>query len=128
MIDESSANLFCVENFFRKKNHELTALPKLASSIKTFAFLALQGASSILDISPLSWLKCNLITSRSPFFAGGHELIVGSMNTIAHVFMYSYYLAANIRPEYKNNIWWKKYITQIQMVTTSHITRVLISP
>jgi hypothetical protein len=43
------------------------------------------------------------------------------MNCFVHVFMYSYYFVANIRPEYKNNIWWKKYITQLQMVTTIHI-------
>jgi hypothetical protein len=63
-----------------------------------------------------------LISSRSPFIAGGHELPLGLMNCFVHVFMYCYYLVANIRPEYQKNIWWKKHITQLQMVTTSDTT------
>jgi hypothetical protein len=53
--------------------------------------------------------------------AGGHELLLALMNWVAHILMYFYYLVANIKPEYKNSIWWKKYITQLQMVTISHI-------
>jgi len=44
------------------------------------------------------------------------------MNCFVHVVMYSYYLMANIRPQYKKNIWWKMYVTQLQMVTTNCIT------
>jgi len=30
--------------------------------------------------------------------------------------MYSYYFITALKPEYKKKIWWKKYITQMQMV------------
>jgi hypothetical protein len=30
--------------------------------------------------------------------------------------MYSYYFVTSMWPEYKNNVWWKKHITQLQMV------------
>ena len=49
-------------------------------------------------------------------------MLFALMNCFVHVFMYAYYLVANIRPDYTNNTWWKKYITQLQMVTTGHIT------
>jgi len=41
------------------------------------------------------------------------------MNCIVHVFMYAYYFVVNMRPQYKDKVWWKKYVTQIQMVTIS---------
>jgi hypothetical protein len=50
---------------------------------------------------------------------GGHESVLVVMNCFVHVVMYSYYLMANIRPQYKKNIWWKMYVTQLQMVQFS---------
>lgn len=50
------------------------------------------------------------------YFAGGHVTFIGLLNSIVHAVMYSYYLIMSIYPEYKRNAWWKKYITQMQMV------------
>nr|CAD7615637.1 unnamed protein product [Timema genevievae] len=49
------------------------------------------------------------------FLAGGHATYLGLINSIVHAFMYTYYLLTNINPDYKKSIWWKKYITQLQM-------------
>ena len=38
--------------------------------------------------------------------------------------MYSYYLVTNIWPEYKQNLWWKKYITQMQMVSFTNTVNI----
>ena len=38
------------------------------------------------------------------------------MNCIVHSVMYTYYFVTAMWPEYKRRIWWKKYITQLQMV------------
>lgn len=32
-----------------------------------------------------------------------------------HAIMYSYYFLTAFKPELKNSIWWKKYITQLQI-------------
>ncbi|XP_046679322.1 elongation of very long chain fatty acids protein AAEL008004-like [Homalodisca vitripennis] len=47
---------------------------------------------------------------------GGHDTFIGWVNSLVHMVMYSYYLVTTLRPEYKGNLWWKKYITQLQMV------------
>lgn len=47
---------------------------------------------------------------------GGHSTMLGILNSIVHGFMYSYYFATAFRPELKKSLWWKKYITQIQLV------------
>lgn len=41
---------------------------------------------------------------------------MGALNSFVHVVMYSYYLLTALNPKYKNNLWWKKYITQLQIV------------
>ncbi|XP_063230866.1 very long chain fatty acid elongase AAEL008004-like isoform X2 [Bacillus rossius redtenbacheri] len=50
------------------------------------------------------------------YFAGGHITFIGAINSFVHAVMYAYYFLTSIRPEYKNSIWWKKYITQLQMI------------
>uniref|UniRef100_A0A8D8UW00 Elongation of very long chain fatty acids protein n=1 Tax=Cacopsylla melanoneura TaxID=428564 RepID=A0A8D8UW00_9HEMI len=49
------------------------------------------------------------------FVPGGHGVFFGTINSFVHVVMYSYYSLALINPEYKN-AWWKKYLTQMQMI------------
>lgn len=50
------------------------------------------------------------------YFAGGHSVFFGAINSFVHMVMYSYYLVTSLKPEYKNNIWWKKHITQLQII------------
>jgi hypothetical protein len=43
------------------------------------------------------------------------------VNSFVHVVMYCYYFLTSMWPEYRNNLWWKKYITQLQMVNNINI-------
>lgn len=47
---------------------------------------------------------------------GGHAIILGVINSFVHVIMYGYYFLTSFKPELKKSLWWKKYITQVQMV------------
>lgn len=38
------------------------------------------------------------------------------LNCIVHVFMYFYYFLAGLGPEVQKRLWWKKYITVIQLI------------
>ncbi|GLH08345.1 Elongation of very long chain fatty acids protein, partial [Gryllus bimaculatus] len=46
------------------------------------------------------------------YFPGGHGTFLGLFNTFVHACMYTYYLIAAVYP---HNIWWKKYVTQLQL-------------
>ncbi|XP_014247343.1 elongation of very long chain fatty acids protein 1-like [Cimex lectularius] len=50
------------------------------------------------------------------YIPGGHGAVVGIINAIVHIVMYMYYLICALYPHYKANIWWKKNITQIQVI------------
>lgn len=70
-----------------------------------------------------------LFTAYSP---GGHVIYFGIINCFVHVIMYSYYLVTALYPEYGRSAWWKKHLTQMQMVQfvliTTHSLVVALNP
>ncbi|XP_012154337.1 very long chain fatty acid elongase AAEL008004 isoform X3 [Megachile rotundata] len=47
---------------------------------------------------------------------GGHSTFFGLLNTFVHIVMYTYYLLAAMGPKLQPYLWWKKYLTVLQMV------------
>jgi hypothetical protein len=47
-------------------------------------------------------------------------------NSIVHTVMYTYYGLAACGPAIQKYLWWKKYITQIQLVNYNHIIYTLL--
>ncbi|XP_050536829.1 elongation of very long chain fatty acids protein AAEL008004-like isoform X3 [Daktulosphaira vitifoliae] len=50
------------------------------------------------------------------FTPGGHSTFFGLLNTFVHIIMYTYYLLAALGPNVQKYLWWKKYLTSLQMV------------
>jgi len=50
------------------------------------------------------------------YLPGGHEIFVGLMNSFVHMVMYSYYLLSAFGPKMQPYLWWKKYLTQLQLL------------
>lgn len=50
------------------------------------------------------------------YFPGGQSVFMGIINSFVHVIMYLYYFLTSIDNKYKQSSW-KKYITQLQMVS-----------
>ncbi|KAG5674177.1 hypothetical protein PVAND_004160 [Polypedilum vanderplanki] len=73
--------------------------------------------------SHLSFLHCyhHFFMALGTYIAvrwvpGGHSTMLGIINSFVHGFMYSYYFLTAFKPELKQSIWWKKHITQIQLI------------
>uniref|UniRef100_A0A336MEX6 Elongation of very long chain fatty acids protein n=2 Tax=Culicoides sonorensis TaxID=179676 RepID=A0A336MEX6_CULSO len=49
------------------------------------------------------------------YFPGGHFAFAGMLNSMVHIVMYTYYMIAAMGPKYQKYLWWKKYITSMQM-------------
>uniref|UniRef100_A0A1A9VVD8 Elongation of very long chain fatty acids protein n=1 Tax=Glossina austeni TaxID=7395 RepID=A0A1A9VVD8_GLOAU len=47
---------------------------------------------------------------------GGHSTFFGFLNTFVHIVMYTYYMLAAMGPKVQKYLWWKKYLTLLQMV------------
>lgn len=50
------------------------------------------------------------------FTPGGHSTFFGMLNTFVHIVMYTYYMLAAFGPSMQKYLWWKKYLTVLQMV------------
>uniref|UniRef100_A0A182PLE4 Elongation of very long chain fatty acids protein n=1 Tax=Anopheles epiroticus TaxID=199890 RepID=A0A182PLE4_9DIPT len=50
------------------------------------------------------------------FTPGGHSTFFGLLNTFVHIVMYTYYLFTALGPQFQKYLWWKKYLTALQMV------------
>ncbi|XP_017782284.1 PREDICTED: elongation of very long chain fatty acids protein AAEL008004-like, partial [Nicrophorus vespilloides] len=50
------------------------------------------------------------------FLPGGHGTLLGVINSFIHIIMYMYYLITSMGPQYQKYLWWKKYLTAMQMV------------
>lgn len=50
------------------------------------------------------------------FTPGGHSTFFGLINTFVHIIMYSYYMLSACGPRMQKYLWWKKYLTTLQMV------------
>jgi hypothetical protein len=49
------------------------------------------------------------------YLSGGQSVFMGLINSFVHVIMYSYYYLTSVDNKFKQSFW-KKYITQLQMV------------
>ncbi|KAJ0173720.1 hypothetical protein K1T71_010869 [Dendrolimus kikuchii] len=47
---------------------------------------------------------------------GGHATFMITLNSFVHIIMYTYYLLTILDDSYKQSVWWKKYVTQIQLI------------
>ncbi|XP_063921170.1 very long chain fatty acid elongase AAEL008004-like [Zophobas morio] len=50
------------------------------------------------------------------YYPTGHGTFAGLVNTFIHIVMYSYYLLSAFGPNVQKYLWWKKYITTLQLV------------
>lgn len=61
------------------------------------------------------------------FAAGGMGTFHALLNCVVHVVMYTYYGLTAMGPNYQKYLWWKKYLTTIQLIqfvmVTSHISQ-----
>ncbi|XP_012942546.2 elongation of very long chain fatty acids protein 4 isoform X2 [Aplysia californica] len=48
--------------------------------------------------------------------AGGQSFFGAMINSFIHVIMYTYYGVAALGPEYQKYLWWKRYLTRLQLI------------
>lgn len=60
-----------------------------------------------------------------PCIPAGHATMLMMVNSAVHTVLYAYYLLTSISSAYSDT-WWKKYITKIQLVSTSLYIHVVI--
>ncbi|NXB71918.1 ELOV4 protein, partial [Donacobius atricapilla] len=49
------------------------------------------------------------------YVPGGQAFFIGMLNSFVHIFMYGYYALASLGPRMRRHLWWKRYLTILQM-------------
>ncbi|CAH2074984.1 unnamed protein product, partial [Iphiclides podalirius] len=50
------------------------------------------------------------------FAAAGEGAVLALLNSGVHVVMYTYYLLSGLGPQFQKYLWWKKYVTTMQLI------------
>ncbi|XP_077084838.1 ELOVL fatty acid elongase 8a [Siphateles boraxobius] len=50
------------------------------------------------------------------YVAGGQSFLIGLINSFVHVVMYMYYGLAALGPQMQKYLWWKRYLTSLQLL------------
>ncbi|KAF7279818.1 hypothetical protein GWI33_006701 [Rhynchophorus ferrugineus] len=50
------------------------------------------------------------------YMPGEQGVAIGFLNSLVHVVMYFYYFLAALGPQYQKYLWWKKYMTWMQLI------------
>lgn len=92
-------------------------ISKFTEFFDTFFFILRKKANQVSNlhvihhgIMPFSvWLGLK-------FAPGGHSTFFSMLNAFVHIVMYFYYMVSAMGPKYQKYLWWKKYLTTLQMV------------
>ncbi|NXD00423.1 ELOV4 protein, partial [Certhia familiaris] len=49
------------------------------------------------------------------YVPGGQAFFIGMLNSFVHIFMYGYYALASLGPRMRRHLWWKRYLTILQL-------------
>lgn len=50
------------------------------------------------------------------YFAGGQSFFIGLLNSFVHIIMYLYYGLSALGPNIQKYLWWKRYLTSLQLL------------
>lgn len=120
-------NIIELQAFFvlRKKNNQITFLHVYHHSAMPFwywlgAKFVPGGESTVLFLVGNVYLSFfftqNVCFPFFFFFIVITGYLVVSLNSFIHTIMYTYYLLAAFGPSMQKYLWWKKYMTKLQLV------------
>ncbi|XP_076754082.1 stuck in traffic [Xylocopa sonorina] len=106
-------------------------LAKISELLDTVFFVLRKKQSQITFLHLYHHTVMPMISwGAAKYYPGGHGTFIGVINSFVHVIMYTYYLLAALLPQYQKYLWWKRYITTLQMaqfcLTFLHTCQLLI--
>ncbi|XP_029851716.3 elongation of very long chain fatty acids protein AAEL008004-like [Ixodes scapularis] len=96
---------------------------RIADLMDTIFFVATKKFSHITYLHVVhhflvvlnGWLYLN-------FGGGGQLVMVLCFNTLVHVVMYGYYFLSSLGPRIQRYLWWKRYLTRLQIFQIAFLT------
>lgn len=117
-------NVFCQGVSYSRDENAMTLLNltwwylfvRIADFFDTFFFLARKKFSHISVLHVLHHFLVVLSGWLWITFGGDGQVMMGiCFNSFIHIIMYSYYFLAALGPKIQKYLWWKKYLTRLQI-------------
>lgn len=67
----------------------------------------------------INWIKIIIYSNTLPFPPSLTAFLSALINSLVHVVMYTYY-GMSAMPHLRKYLWWKKHLTQFQLVCNVH--------
>ncbi|KAL3260678.1 hypothetical protein MRX96_046267 [Rhipicephalus microplus] len=97
--------------------HSWYSWVRIADFLDTFFFLARKKNSQVTCLHVLHhFLVVMNMWIFTNFGSDGQTLLGLCVNSFVHVIMYSYYFLAALGPSMQKYLWWKRYLTELQIV------------
>ncbi|CAG2105410.1 unnamed protein product [Medioppia subpectinata] len=93
-------------------------ISKLVDLIETIFFVLRKKHNQISNLHVYHHSVVPLMTHLSIKICplGGPGTMFPLLNCLVHIVMYTYYLLSSLGPSVQKYLWWKRYITQIQLI------------
>ena len=92
-------------------------LNKFVEFSDTFFFIARKKFRNVSRLQLIHHSIMPIATFISArWLPGGHESFGAMFNSFIHVIMYGYYFLAALGPHMQKYLWWKKYLTRLQLL------------
>jgi hypothetical protein len=108
-------------------------LSKYIDFIDTFFFVARKKFSqvTVLHVYHHASMPFSVWIAHR-FEPGGHVSFCTFVNAFVHIVMYTYYLLAGLGPRFQKFLWWKPYVTRLQLaqfvLVLLHAGQLLVYP
>jgi len=112
---EKSKNIFLINEF--DKSTWKVLVSKIFDLLDTIFFVLRKKDNQVTFLHV--YHHSNMVITCWAFlkFIKGEQLVLpGSINLFIHTVMYLYYFLASLGPQMKPYLWWKKYLTTMQMI------------
>lgn len=98
-------------------------LAKISELLDTVFFVLRKKDSQITFLHLYHHTVMPMISwGATKYYPGGHGTFIGVINSFVHIIMYFYYMMAAMGPQYQKYLWWKKYITTLQLVLLAYLS------
>lgn len=113
----------------RKKQDHVSTLHVIHHGVMPMSvWFGVKFTPGLFQIINLKFIYCFIIIilnekslniNNLNLIPGGHSTFFGFLNTFVHIVMYFYYMLSAFGPRVQKYLWWKKYLTTLQMVNKS---------
>ncbi|PNF41866.1 hypothetical protein B7P43_G15791 [Cryptotermes secundus] len=100
----------------RIPREEMKTTPRFTKNVKKVFFVLRKKQNQVTFLHVYHHTITALFSwGYLKFLPGEQGLVIGFLNSLVHVVMYFYYMMAAMGPKYQKYLWWKKYMTWIQL-------------